>query len=205
MRRLLILILILLGLFSLFFYFSLGTQPKSIAEEDLNHIPNSELELTIKNNPQYASYVYVSGVGNVLKDRRIVLLVGKDTAKALQSDAIKSIEKDLESYWKWQILTGDREIEDLTSEANQSYSDRKVGREEVSKKSIFRRILDVFKVADAVTVVQDNAKKCDCDNNLLLLSGPDLHLISTALNPDGPAVGMGNTHDGGGGTAVFAF
>ena len=46
-------------------------------------------------------------------------------------------------------------------------------------------------MADVVIVVRDNAKTCDCDDDLLLLSGPDLHLISTTLNPDGGAVGMG--------------
>jgi hypothetical protein len=198
MKRLLILILILLGLFFVFFYFSLGSQPKFVGEEVLNHVPNSELELTIKNNPQYASYVYVKGSGYVLKDRRIVLLVGKDTAKALQGDAIKNVEKDLESYWKWQILTGDRKIEDLASRTNQPYSDRETSGETTSKKGIFSRILDVFKVADAVVVIQDNAKTCDCDNDLLLLSGPDLHLISTTLNPDGGGIGSGTGGEGSG-------
>lgn len=200
MRRLLILILILLVLFSLFFYFSLGSQPKIVGEEDPSHIPNSELESTIKNNPEYASYVYVSGVGYVLKDRRIVLLVGKDTSDARQAEAIKNVEKDLESYWKWRILTGDRKIEDLTSKANQTFSNRKIGGEEeqISRKGIFSRILDVFKVADAIIIVQDKAKKCDCDNDLLLLSGPDLHLISTTLNPDGPGAALGNHPDGNG-------
>jgi hypothetical protein len=200
MKRLpLITVLILLLLFALaiFFYFSLGSQPKIVGEEDPDHVPNSELESTIKNNSEYASYVYVSGVGYVLKDRRIVLLVGKDTSDARQAEAIKNVEKDLESYWKWRILTGDRKIEDLTSKANQTYSDRKIGGEgtgeEIPRKGFFSRILDVFKVANAVIVVQDNAKKCDCDNDLLLLSGPDLHLMATTLNPDGPAAGMGGT------------
>jgi Subtilase family len=202
MKRLpLITVLILLLLFALaiFFYFSLGSQPKIVGEEDPDHIPNSELELTIKNNPQYASYVYVSGVGYVLKDRRIVLLVEKDSSDAQQAEAIKNVEKDLESYWKWRILTGDRKIEDLTSKTNQTFSDKKIGKEgtgeQIPRKGIFSRILDVFKVADAVIVIQDKAKKCDCDNDLLLLSGPDLHLISTTLNPDGPGAALGNHTD----------
>jgi hypothetical protein len=197
-----VLILLLLFVLAIFFYFSLGSQPKVVGDEDPNHVPNSELELTIKNNPEYASYVYVSGVGYVLKDRRIVFLVGKDTSDARQAEAIKNVEKDLESYWKWRILTGDRKIEDLTSKANQTFSDRKIGGEETGeptqRKGIFSRILDVFKVADAVIVVQDKAKECDCDNDLLLLSGPDLHLISTTLNPDGPGAALGNHTDGGG-------
>jgi subtilisin family serine protease len=48
-------------------------------------------------------------------------------------------------------------------------------------------------VADAINVVRDNSKTCDCDDALLLLAGKDLHLIQTTLNPDGGAIG--NTLD----------
>jgi hypothetical protein len=191
MKRLLILILILLGLFFVFFYFSLGSQPKLVGEEE-SPPTGTELDSTIKNNPIYASYVYVKGAGYVLKDRRIVLLVGQDTAQSRQGDAIKSVEKDLESYWKWQVLLGRRNIEDIPSQQNQKGEyDVAKGRE--TSKNIFSRILDVFKVADAVNVIRDTAKTCDCDDDLLLLAGPDLHLIQTTLNPDGPAAGMGGT------------
>jgi hypothetical protein len=189
MKRLLILILILLGLFFIFFYFSLGSQPKIVGEEETPP-SKTELDSTIKNNPIYASYVYVKGAGYVLKDRRIVLLVGQDTAQSRQGDAIKSVEKDLESYWKWQVLLGRRNIEDIPSQQNQKGEyDVAKGRE--TSKNIFSRILDVFKVADSVNVIRDTAKTCDCDDDLLLLAGPDLHLIQTTLNPDGGSIGMG--------------
>ncbi len=188
MKRLLILLLILLGLFSLFFYFSLGTQPKLVGEEETPPT-GTELDSTIKNNPVYGSYVYVKGAGYVLKDRRIVLLIGQDTAQSRQGDAIKSVEKDLESYWKWQILLGKRNIEDLTPQQSQK-GDYAVEKSRTAK-NIFNRILDVFKVSDAVNVIRDTAKTCDCDDDLLLLAGPNLHLIETTLNPDGGGVASG--------------
>ena len=98
MRRLLILILILLGLFSVFFYFSLGSQPQLVGEE-MKAPTGTHLDSTIKNNPEYASYVYVAGAGYVLKDRKMILLIGKDTAQSRQIEAIKSVENDLEKYW----------------------------------------------------------------------------------------------------------
>jgi hypothetical protein len=184
MKRLLILILILLGLFFVFFYFSLGTEPKYAEEEKLENLPlTTELDTIMQRNSSYeTAYVYVKGSGYVLRNRKIVLLVGKDSAQERQGEAIKSVEKELESYWKWQILIGRKNIEEISNK------NRKEGR---SEKGLFNRFLDVFKVADAINVVRDNAKTCDCDDDLLLLSGPDLHLISTTLNPDGGAVGMG--------------
>ncbi len=194
MRRLLILILILLGLFSLFFYFSLGTKPRIVGKE-MSPTEVTPLGTIIKNYPKEYPYVFVEGVGYVLKDRKIVLLVGKDTVQANQADAIKSVEKDLESYWKWQILSGAKNIEELTDEKQSDEYAR--GKEPIVSKNIFGRILDVFKVADAVNVVRDNSKTCDCDDDLLLLSGKDLHLIATTLNPDGHGIGMPPpTHDG---------
>jgi hypothetical protein len=188
MKRLLILILILLGLFFVFFYFFLGTEPKYAEEEKLENLPlTTELDTIMQRDSSYkASYVYVKGSGYVLRNRKIVLLVGKDSAQERQGEAIKSVEKELESYWKWQILIGRKNIEDINSK------NRKEGNLE---KGIFRRVFDVFKVADAVIVVRDNAKTCNCDDNLLLLSGPDLHLISTTLNPDGGGVAMGPPHE----------
>lgn len=188
MRRLLILILILLGLFSLFFYFSLGSQPQLVGKE-VKAPTGTNLDSTIKNNPEYASYVYVEGAGYVLKDRKMILLIGKDTAQSRQAEAIKSVENDLEKYWKWQILLGNKNIEELSSEPRKG--DYEGEKNRIGRKNIFSRILDVFKVADAVNVVRDNAKTCDCDDDLLLLSGQDLHLIQTTLNPDGGAAGMG--------------
>ena len=191
MKRLLIILLILLGLFSLFFYFSLGTDPKIVGEEAIPPT-GTELDSIIKNNPIYDSYVYVKGAGYLLKDRRIVLLVGQDTAKSRQGEAIKSVEKDLERYWKWQILLGKRNIEDLTPRQNQK-GEYNTGKSRETSKNIFSRILDVFNVADAVNVIRDTAKTCDCDDDLLLLAGPGLHLIETTLNPDGGAVIIGST------------
>lgn len=189
MRRLLILILILLVLFSLFFYFSLGSRPQIIGEEDKNPVVSTPLDSTIKNNSVYASYVYVTGTGYVLRDRRLVLLVGEDTAKFRQADAIKKVEKELENYWKWRILSGDRSLEQLLSKTGNTFKNRE-GQQE-SKKNLFSRIFDVFKVADAINVVRDANKTCNCDDNLILLSGPDLHLVNTILNPDSPIVGTG--------------
>ncbi len=193
MKRLLILILILLGLFFVFFYFSLGSQPKFVGEYDGTNPPlKTSLDSTMQLNPTYkAQYVFVKGAGYVLRDRRIVLLVGEDTAKLRQAEAIKSVEKDLERYWKWQVLLGKRKLEDISLQQTQrsDYGTTEGG--ESQKKNIFSRILDVFKVADAIIVVRDTNKTCDCDDDLLLLAGPDLHLIATTLNPDGGAVGMG--------------
>ena len=196
MKRLLILILILLGLFFVFFYFSLGSQPKFVGDYDGKNPPlKNSLDSTMQLNPTYkAQYVYVNGQGYILKDRKIVFLIGQDTAQSRKADAIKSVEKELESYWKWQILLGKRNIEDLTNQTSQA-NDKKIQNVEgISEKSLFSRILDVFKVADAVNVIQDTAKTCDCDDDLLLLSGQDLHLIKTTLNPDGG--GPGSTGSG---------
>ena len=196
MKRLLIFILILLGLFSLFFYFSLGSQPKFMGNYDGKKPPlTTSLDSTMQLNSKYkALYVYVKGIGYVLRDRRIVLLVGEDTAKSRESEAIKSVEKDLESYWKWQILLGRRNIEDISSQQPRK-GNYDTGDGESQKKNIFGRILDVFKVADAINVIRDTAKTCDCDDNLLLLSGKDLHLIATTLNPDGGGIGSVGTSD----------
>jgi Subtilase family len=185
MKRLLILILILLGLFSLF-YFSLGTEPKIVGK--VTDAPTgTPLDSIIKNDATYADYVYINGVGYLRKDRKIVMLTGQDTAKSRQAEAIKSVEKDLERYWKWQILLGTKNIEDL-SPKTQREEYTKNNEVTSRKKNIFNRILDVFKVADAVNVVRDTNKTCDCDDDLLLLSGQDLHLIETSLNPDGGIV-----------------
>jgi Subtilase family len=184
MRRLLILILILLVLFSLFFYFSLGTEPKSFVEEKTENLPlTTQLDTLMQRDSSYkAFYVYIKGAGYVLRNRKIVLLVGKDSAQERQAEAIKNIEKELESYWKWQIMIGKKSIEEIAGRNRESIN---------PKKGFFNRIFDVFKVADAINVVRDNAKTCNCDDDLLLLSGPDLHLISTTLNPDGGGVAMG--------------
>jgi Subtilase family len=184
MKRLLIIILILLGLFFVFFYFSLGTEPKIVGEEQTENLPlNNKLDSLMQQDAGYrSSYVYVNGSGYVLRNRKIVLLVGKDSAQERQGEAIKSVEKELESYWKWQIVTGKKNIEEIAKN-NREKGD--------IKKSFFSRIFDVFKVSDAINVVRDNAKTCDCDDDLLLLSGPDLHLISTTLNPDGGGVASG--------------
>lgn len=197
MRRLVILILILLGLFSLFFYLSLGTQPKIIGDETTPPT-GTALDSTLKNNPIYASYVYVKGVGYLLRDRRIILLIGQDTAKDRHADAIKKVEKELENYWKWQILSGKKSIEELLP--NEKLKEYSTNQRPIAK-NIFSRILDVFKVADAVNVVPDDNKTCDCDKNLLLLAGKGLHLIETSLNPGGGAEGgrspQGETAEGG--------
>ena len=187
MKRLLILILIFLGLFSLFFYFSLGTQPRIIGKE-IEPTEITPLSSIIKNSPKEYPYVFVEGTGYVLRDRRIVLLVGADTTQARQVEAIKGVEKELESYWKWQILSGEKSIEELTNNQQNEGYDRKENKGDT--KNVFSRILDVFKVADAVNVVQDNSKTCDCDDDLILLAGKDLHLIATTLNPDGAGIGM---------------
>jgi hypothetical protein len=196
MKRLLILILILLGLFFVFFYFSLGSQPKFVGEETTSPT-GTPLDSTMKNNPIYSSYVYVKGAGYLLRDRRMVLFVGKDTAQDRRADAIKNIEVELENYWKWQILLGRKNIEDLTPRQNQKdeYNVEK-GRE--TSKNIFSRFLDVFKVADAVNVIQDTNRTCDCDKNFLVLSGKDLHLIETTLNPGGGIAGGQSPRNGDG-------
>jgi hypothetical protein len=173
-------------LFIIFFYFSLGTKPQIVGEEVANPKEGNFNPILQKN----ASYVYVEGAGYVLKDRKIVLFVGQDTAQSRRAEAIKSIEKELESYWKWQILIGKKDIEEIMTEGQ---NNKMKSQKNSSEKNIFRRVLDVFKVADAINVVRDTNKTCDCDDALLLLAGKDLHLIQTTLNPDGGAVG--NTID----------
>jgi Subtilase family len=182
MKRLLILILILLGLFFVFFYFSLGSQPKIVGEEDTPPT-GTALDSTIKNNPKYASYVYVKGAGYLLRDRRMILLVGKDTTQGNRQDAINNVEKELEGYWRWQILLGKKNIEDISRNDRQKAS--AVYQDKQSVKNIFSRFVDVFKVSNAINVVQDKDRTCDCDKNFLVLAGKDLHLIETTLNPGG--------------------
>ena len=196
MKRLLILILILLGLFFVFFYFFLGTEPKLSGEYDGKNPPiESSLDSIMQLNSKYKSqYVYVKGTGYVLKDRRIILLVGQDTAQNRKADAIKSVEKDLESYWKWQVLLGRRNVEDISAQQSIKISDDETGNDS-RKKNIFSRILDVFKVADAINVIEDSAKTCKCDDDLLMLSGQDLHLIETTLNPGNAGEGTRSPSD----------
>lgn len=181
MKRPLIVLILLFLLFLIFFYFSLGTQPKTIGEEPEKNPTATHLDTVMKS---YPNYVYLEGVGYVLKNRRAVLLMGKDTVKSEQSEAIKSVEKELESYWKWQVLLGRKNIEDINAD--------RISQNDNS--NIFSRILNVFKVADAVNVIVDTNKTCDCDGGLLLLAGPDLHKIETTLNPDGEIIGAGIPH-----------
>jgi len=188
MRRPLIIIFLLFLLFVIFFYFSLGTRPSYIGNEPINlPVAKNAFESEIQKNP---AYVYVEGQGYVLKDRKIVLFVGADTAQARQEEAIKDIEGELESYWKWQILSGERNIEDIVSTKRNSNGDN-----DGNRKNIFSRVFDVFKVADAINVIKDTNKTCDCDDDFVLLSGKDLHLIKTILNPDGGAAGSGNNNE----------
>jgi Subtilase family len=93
------------------------------------------------------------------------------------------VEDELESYWKWEILSGNKSIEDLTNPEHKN--------ENIEKKNFFSRMKDVFKVTDMINVVQDTHKTCDCEENLLLLSGKGLHTIKTTLNPDGGGVASG--------------
>jgi Subtilase family len=190
MRRLLIILLILLAFFAIFFYFSLGTEPDSYGEID-KAPNNSHLDSVIRENPEKYPYVYLKEAGYVLKDRRIIFIDKDSTQKDRQEVTIKSVEKELESYWKWQIIAGRKNIEDINSQNNvRETSDvitDNTGKENPSKKNIFSRVLDVFKVADAVNVTIDKSKTCDCDKDLVMLSGSDLHMIAT-LNPgDGAA------------------
>ncbi len=188
MRRPLIILLLLFLLFVIFFYFSLGTRPTYIGKESIEPpIAKNAFESEIQKNP---AYVYVEGQGYVLKDRKIVLFVGADTAQARQEEAIKNIEGELESYWKWQVLSGERDIENIVSIKRNSNEGNGGNR-----KNIFSRIFDVFKVADAINVIKDTNKTCDCDDDFVLLSGQDLHLIKTILNPDGGAAGSGNNSE----------
>jgi Subtilase family len=194
MRRLLITLLILLAFFAIFFYFSLGTEPKFWGEEVKNKPQKTYLDFIIKQNPEKYPYAYLEGLGYVLKNRQIVLLTttNEDTVRK----NIKEIEKQLESYWKWQIIAGNRSLEDI----NPVFQERdfiKKGDDVNSRskeKNVFSRIFDVFKVADAVNVVIDKSKKCDCDDGLILLAGPELHLIQATLNPDGGGAGSGGNN-----------
>ena len=196
MKRPLIILFFLLVLFTLFFYFSLGTHPKSIAEDGkLPPITNSYLDSIMQTS--YPNYTYLEGAGYVLRDRRAVLLSGEGTSADGKIEAVKSVEKELESYWKWQILFGRKNLEEISSSIpirvrEGQYSDQ--SEKDRNKKNIFSRIFDVFKVADAVNVVVDRNKTCDCDGGLLLLAGPDLHKVGTTLNPDGEIIATGVPH-----------
>ncbi len=196
MRRLLIIILILLGLFSLFFYFSLGTEPKSFEESGrLPAITNSYLDSIMQKS--YPNYAYLEGIGYVLRNRRTVLLSVDGSSAEKKIEAIKSVEKELESYWKWQILLGKKNLEEIPSsslggEREEQYSAQ--SDKSRNTKNIFSRFFDVFKVADAVNVIVDSNKTCNCDGGLLLLAGPDLHKVETTLNPDGEIIATGVPH-----------
>ena len=192
MRLPLIIILILLLLFGIFFYFSLGTKPQSYGE--VGEAPNnSHLDSVIRQFPEKYPYVYLKNIGYVLKDRRIIFVNNKSDEKDRQAIAINSVEKELENYWKWQIISGKKNLEDINQPTNNRGIDYENQEKQRSANNIFSRILDVFKVADAVNVTIDKNKTCDCDNDLLMLSGADLHLIQATLNPgDGAAATKGN-------------
>ena len=196
MRRLLILILILLGLFSLFFYFSLGSQPQIVGEE-VTPPPSTASYLDLIIQKSYPNYVYLKEFGYVQKDRRAVIFPSDSTSKDSHSEEIKEIERKLESYWKWQVLLGRKKIEDVYTENNEIFKEDKLSKAGSpiisSNKNIFYRFLDIFKVADAVNVIIDKSQSCDCDPNFLLLAGPDLHKIKATLNPDTPVIASGNT------------
>jgi Subtilase family len=195
-RRPLIVLLVLLVIFALFFYFFLGTQPKSIAKDgELPSITNSYLDSIMQTT--YPNYAYLEGIGYALRDRRTVLLSGDRASAEGKIEAIKSVEKELESYWKWQILFGKKNIEEISTlspvlgQKKRNYSESDTNGNE---KNIISRFFDIFKVADAVNVVVDSNKTCDCDGGLLLLAGPDLHKVGTTLNPDGEIIATGIPH-----------
>jgi Subtilase family len=196
-RRPLIILLILLLLFAIFFYFFLGTPPESVAKE-VNPPPATASYLDDVIQKNYPNYVYLEGIGYVQKDRRAVIFPSDSTSQSSHSEEIKAIEKKLESYWKWQILLGRKDLEEINSEKRK---DNKIGIlskeggniQEGSDKNIFKRFFDIFKVADAVNVIIDKSQSCDCDPNFLLLSGPDLHRIKATLNPDTPVIASGGT------------
>ena len=184
MKRPLIILLILLAFFAIFFYFSLGTEPQFYTEAKETPT-DSHLDSVIKQNPEKYPYVFLDNAGYVLKDRRIIFVDKKSDEKDRQATAIASVEKELEGYWKWQIISGKKNLEDIDPTNNNKRRDEP---KENSIKNIFSRVLDVFKVADAVNVTIDKSKTCDCDNDLLMLAGSDLHLLQTTLNPgDGAA------------------
>jgi hypothetical protein len=185
MRRLLIILLIVLALFAFFFYFFLGIQPQLTGEEG-DSPTSTYIDSVIKNNKNEYPYVYLKGSGYVLKDRRIVFFEGEDTTKSRQEVAIQKIEEALESYWRWQIISGKKSFEELSLYNGKERQDTKID------KNIFSRVIDVFKVADAVRVQPDDKRTCACDSNLLMLAGPDLHLIQTTLNPGGGGEVTGN-------------
>jgi Subtilase family len=195
MRRLLILILILLGLFFVFFYFSLGTQPKYTEDGKLPAITNSYLDSIMQTS--YPNYAYLEGTGYVLKDRRTVLLSGDRASEKGRIEAIESVEKQLESYWKWQILFGKKSLEEISALSplrGQKKGNFPESGTNENEKNIISRFFDVFKVADAINVIVDSNKTCNCDGGLLLLAGPDLHKVGTTLNPDGEIIATGIPH-----------
>ena len=84
-----------MGLFSLFFFFSLGTEPKIVGEEQTKDLPLiTELDTIMQQHANYkATYVYVKGSGYVLRNRKIVLLVGKDLPKKDKPKPSKALKR----------------------------------------------------------------------------------------------------------------
>lgn len=197
MRRPLIILLILLVIFALFFYFSLGKKPEFVGRE-VSPPPPSTSYLDSVIQKSYPNYVYLEGTGYVQTNRRAVIFPSS-TSDSSHSKEIVAIEKKLESYWKWEIFWGHKDLEEISLVSEQSNQgntvrDRKKQANN-SRKNIFSRFLDVFKVAEAVKVQADKTQYCDCDPNFILLMGPDLHLVKATLNPDTPIIATGNLSD----------
>lgn len=188
MRPILIFLLSLVLLVSLFFYF-MGFKPSSSRKEIVAPI-KTKIDSLIQEKPEVFPYSFVEGTGYVLKDKQVVYFDGADTSEARKQEVIAEFEKELEAYWKWEILMGNQSLLADSLNVNKQTN---IGTEE--SPAMTERFSQLFDVSDLIKVEIDTVNNCKCDKNFILLSGKNLHLINTIPNPDGGGIGSGPPHE----------
>ncbi len=186
MRPLLIFLVSIALLIGLFFFF-MGLKPSNSRKEIVAPI-KTKIDSLIQEKPEVFPYSYVDGAGYVLKDKQVVYFGEADTTEARKQEIIDAFQAELEAYWKWEILLGNKS---LTADSSN------VNRNEVANNdspAITDRVTQLFDVSDLIKVSIDTVNNCKCDNNFILLTGNDLHLIRTNPNPDGGGIGSGPPH-----------
>ncbi len=178
-RSLLLFLLSIIILVSLFFYF-MGFKPSTSRKEIVAPI-KTKIDSLIQAKPDVFPYSYVEGTGYVLKDKQVVYFGKSDTTEARRQEVIAEFQKELEAYWKWEILFGNKS---LVADSNAVASSEETA-------GITDRVGQLFDVTELIKVEIDTVNNCKCDKNFVLLSGKDLHLINTIPNPDGGAIGSG--------------
>lgn len=178
-RSLLLLLLSIILLVGLFFYF-MGLKPSSARKEIVAPI-KTKIDSLIQAKPDVFPYSYVEGTGYVLKDKQVVYFGKSDTTEARRQEVIAEFQKELEAYWKWEILVGNKSL--IADSSAVASSEETPG--------ITDRVGQLFDVTDLIKVEIDTVNNCKCDKNFILLTGKDLHLINTIPNPDGGGIGSG--------------